>query len=215
MTATPATLIRRAVRADAAQVTRLLTGAFYDSEPIAHWLVPDGNDRRNVYTDYFAIFVDHGLRYGFIDLADDDSGALTGAALWYPHTEPVPGPAGYRDRLYAACGPWIDRFLMLDASFTEHHPPGAHHHLGYLAVHPGRQRTGIGSDLLRHHHARLDADRLPAYLEASNGDNYQLYTRHGYRTTGPVQLPDRGPLWWPMWRGPATDRQTTTAHRSI
>jgi GNAT superfamily N-acetyltransferase len=69
-----------------------------------------------------------------------------------------------------------------------------------LAVHPHHQRQGLGSALLRAHHATLDQAGLPAYLEASGTRGRALSLRHGYTDTGrPVQLPG-GPAMYPMWR---------------
>jgi predicted N-acetyltransferase YhbS len=80
-----------------------------------------------------------------------------------------------------------------------------HHYLAFLGVAPELQGHGIGSGLLNHHHARLDAQGLPAYLEASTERSRDLYLRHGYTLTGdaPLVLPDNGPPIWPMWREPA------------
>ena len=57
--------------------------------------------------------------------------------------------------------------------------------------------------MLAHHHAALDQEVVPAYLEAADLRNRDLYLRHGYVDHGPpIQLPD-GPRMYPMWRQPA------------
>jgi GNAT superfamily N-acetyltransferase len=198
--------IRQATRDDADHITRLLAEAFHDG-PVADWLVPDEGARRRVYLDYFAIFVDDALRRGFIHATAD----LTGVALWYPRIEPLPEPVNYDARLAAACGRWLDRFLLLDAAFNKIHPAWPHHYLAFLAVTPKRQGVGIGGALLRHQHAALAALGLPAYLEASNARNRNLYLRHGYQASGPVPLPDNGPPIWPMRYDPPTPSRPAAA----
>jgi ribosomal protein S18 acetylase RimI-like enzyme len=92
---------------------------------------------------------------------------------------------------------------MLD----QHHPTGIpHHHLAILAVHPDRQRRGIGTALLDAHHATLEEEGTPAYLEASSPRARDLYLTHGYtlQPGAPFYLPDDGPPLWPMWREPKT-----------
>jgi GNAT superfamily N-acetyltransferase len=73
-----------------------------------------------------------------------------------------------------------------------------------LAVRPGQQGQGTGSMLLAAHHAALDRDRIPAYLEAASQRSRDLYLRHGYQPWpgAPYHLPGGGPPMWPMWRDP-------------
>jgi hypothetical protein len=47
-----------------------------------------------------------------------------------------------------------------------------------------------------------DQQRLPAFLEASNARNRQLYVRHGFQELAPLALPADGPTLYPMWREP-------------
>lgn len=77
-----------------------------------------------------------------------------------------------------------------------------HHHLALLAVEPSFQGRGLGSALLRHHHASLDGAGTAAYLEASSPADCDLYARHGYELRETFALPD-GTLFLPMWRLPA------------
>jgi GNAT superfamily N-acetyltransferase len=118
-------------------------------------------------------------------------------AVWFPYTSPLPAPHDYDRRLAAATGAWEERFRTLDELSEQNHPAAPHHHLAFLAVHPDRQNEGLGTALLRHQHARLAG--LPAYLEASDPRNRDLYARHGYQAREPFALPD-GALFWPMWR---------------
>ncbi|MFF5173077.1 GNAT family N-acetyltransferase [Micromonospora sp. NPDC000089] len=179
-------------------VAELIAAAF---EPLAvtAWLVPDDAKRRAVLADDFEILVEHAMRHGVVHGTADRSGV----AVWLPQVgEPAPLPADYDERVAAACGEWTPRFRLLDELFEANHPHAPHHHLAFLAVAPGRQGRGTGTALLRHHHAALDAEGLPGYLEASSDGSRALYARHGYVPSEPFRLPDGTPFH-PMWRAPA------------
>jgi len=196
------TTIRCAQPEDRDQITRLIDLAFFDLDA-NRLLVPDTAQRSRVMQRYFDIHVDHALRHGaWVDLALADDGALVGAALWYVSGDP--GPTDYDQRLANAVGPdRLDRFHTFDAQLHEHTPTTPHDYLGFLAVDPTRQRSGIGGQLLHEHHKRMDIRRRPTYLVASNSDSARLYQRHGYRPLpdGHAQLvlPNGGRMWR-MWR---------------
>ncbi len=186
------------VRADAAEagmVADLIGEAFLRLEP-SQWLVPDMDERARVLPANFRIYVDLAMDHGEVHVTADRSGA----AVWFPRDRPLPEPEDYESRLAAACGKWVDRFRVLDALFAAHHPSQPHHHLAHLAVRPERHGQGIGSALLRHHHAFLDRHGMAAYLEASDPRSRDLYLRHGYEPRGePFTVPSGAPFW-PMWR---------------
>ncbi|ABP54211.1 GNAT family N-acetyltransferase [Salinispora tropica] len=163
------------------------------------WLVPDEGKREAVLAGQFEIMVDHAMRHGLVFGTAD----LVGVAVWFPSigADPAPPPRDYDARLAAVCGEWTDRFVHLDKLFAANHPHADHHHLAFLAVRPDRQGRGVGTTLLRHHHAWLDANRMPGYLEASSEITARLYAQHGYQAREPFRLPDGAPFW-PMWRDP-------------
>ena len=221
--------IRAATASDADAVSTILAEAFLYS-PVGDWLIPDPDTRRHVYQDYFRIHVDHTIAHGTLDLTtnktsvnetsvnetsidetsiDEASVDETGvdgiaAALWFPRGQRPPDPDDYDERLAAACGVWLHRFQVIDAILNEQHPDTPHHYLAFLGVVPRRQGQGIGSGLLDHYHACLDAENLSAFLEASTERSRDLYLRHGYvlAANAPLTLPEDGPPLWPMWREP-------------
>lgn len=190
----PDVAIRYATAEHADEVAALLATVAH-AGATARWLVPDPVDRRQQANTYFAAVVRRTLAdpHGQIQISADH----TAAAVWYVHPEPTrrrwapPGlaPAAVR------------RFRLLDRLRADRHPHQAHHHLGYLAVHPDQRHHGVGSALLNHHHANLDIAGVPAYAEAGDPAELDFYLRHGYVTEGPLQVPD-GPCLWPMWREP-------------
>jgi len=193
-----AVAIRTATLADADLIAATLVDAFLDT-PDARWLIPDRRARMEVYRQFCSALVGHTLSHAIIDIAADGDGV----ALWHPHTGVPLGTSGSDPLAAMTGGPHAGRFRQLEATFADHHPRAAHHYLAYLAVAPARQRRGIGSALLAHHHATLDADAVPAYLVAVSPESRDLYRRHGYQPHGEVfHLPDDGPPMFPMWRAP-------------
>jgi GNAT superfamily N-acetyltransferase len=194
-------VIRDVAPVDTDEITGLVAAAMWDG-PVARWLVADPAVRRSESPGYFEIFVEHAVRYGEVyATADADTGDLAGVALWFPFTSLIPPPAEYEPRLRKAAGPALERARALDAAIEESHPVEPHHYLAFLAVHPQKQNRGIGSALLDRHHARIDRAGIPAYLEANDPRNRDLYLRHGYRVRSVIDLPD-GPPLWTMWRQP-------------
>ena len=84
----------------------------------------------------------------------------------------------------------------------ERHPKKPHWYLFAIGVEPERQGRGIGSALLRVVLERCDADRAPAYLEASTETNARLYERHGFAVTEEFRMASDAPPVWLMWREP-------------
>ena len=187
--------------ADAGVLADVIAEAFYPLPP-SRWLLPDAAVRRQIFPRYFRIFVHDALARGRVYTTP----GRTAAALWLPvRADQASPPPAYDVALAAATGAWVTRFRTFDTALDQHHPAGtAHHHLALLAVRPGQQSQGTGSLLLAAHHAALDRDRIPAYLEAASQRSRDLYRRHGYQPWpgAPFHLPGGGPPMWPMWRDP-------------
>ena len=179
-------------------LSQVIADAFFDLA-VSRWLIPDSAARCRIFPGYFRLYVDHALADGLVctTLTQD------AVALWLPNGEKsARPPKDYDERLAAVTGPWIDRFRAFDQALEDRHPAGyAHHHLAILAVRPDRQGYGVGSALMRAHHAVLDRDHIPAYLEASDLRTRRLYLAHGYEACGgPIFLPDA--VMFPMLRQP-------------
>src|SRR5262249_42138699 len=155
--------------ADLGPVTAALAEAFLHGD-LADWLIPDVDTRRAVYAQYFRLFAKHFLTYGIVEVTED----IEAVALWWPVGDDgldleIPN---YDERLASITGTAVGRFVALDMAMHAHHPSGsAHEHLAFLAVNPDRQRQGLGTALLQHRHRMLDADGMPAFLEATGVNN--------------------------------------------
>jgi len=197
--------------ADADVAAAIIAGAFQHLGA-CRYLVPDERARITVLTNVFSIQARQALTHGTVYLAarssspDDCLDGSVGAAVWFTNGLDLPEPDDYDARLKEAAGPYTDRFQQLDLLFATHHPHHRRHaYLAFLAVLPTHQNTGIGGDLLRAHHAHLDALGVPAYLEAADPRSHPLYARHHYRP--PLQVDPQFSLaedavFTRLWREP-------------
>jgi GNAT superfamily N-acetyltransferase len=188
----------RAGQADIGVLSLVIAEAFF-SLTVCRWLIPDGPARRAAFPGYFRLYVEHAITDGLVETTRDRAAA----ALWIPGDGRGTAPDGYTEQLAALTGQHLGNFLTFDEQLDRHHPAGTyHHHLAILAVRPDRQGQGIGTALLHAHHAVLDDQGTPAYLEASDDHTRSLYLDHGYTDQGgPIGLAD-GVRMYPMWREP-------------
>jgi GNAT superfamily N-acetyltransferase len=193
-------VIIRADDADTDVLSQVIADAFLDLAP-CRWLIADPAARRSILPAYFRMYVEHAQADGLIFTTLDRAAA----ALWIPGDGPAAPPDEYAGRLAAITGQHLGNFLAFDEQLDRHHPAGTfHHHLAILAVRPDRQGQGTGTALLHAHHATLDDQGVPAYLEASDERTRRLYLAHGYADRDdPIELAD-GARMYPMWREPHT-----------
>jgi ribosomal protein S18 acetylase RimI-like enzyme len=196
------TSIRRATLADAPRLAQTLASAFGD-DPVIAWIFPDQQRRRAVLAAFMEFRL-HNLAFPHDQVWTTTDEAAT--AVWLPPPGRWQLPLPQRLRLL----PGLVRFLGLRTASIlaglermearhPHKPP--HWYLFILGTEQAAQGQGLGSALLAHMLARVDADQLPAYLESSSERNLALYRRHGFEVTSKVAIPD-GPTIWPMWRQP-------------
>jgi GNAT superfamily N-acetyltransferase len=196
--------------ADAAVLSQVIAEAFHDLPP-AQWLIPDPLIRRKIFPAYFRIVVDHAMAAGLVHTTVDRAAV----ALWLPVGKDHPDSPGddYEGRLAEVTGLWAGRFQTFDAELARHHPTGtAHHHLAILAVHPDNQGQGIGTALLRAHHAILDQTGTPPTSKPPARATALYICATVTPTPGPFHLPDGGPSMWPMTRSaswPLPKRRTS------
>lgn len=191
--------VRRASLVDADRVASTLDVAFRD-DPISVWLFPDSADRERLHRGFMRLFVDLALKTGEVYVAGD----ALGVSVWFPVDPAEQHDDGdFVERAGAYCGAYEWRFRQLLRTMQLHHPTGEPHlYLNFLAVQPAQQGRGVGAAMLRHRFRQLDADGLPAYLEASTPRSAALYAREGFGRSGALTLPEDGPELIPMWRKP-------------
>ena len=195
--------VRKMTGADVQPIARTLAQAFYD-DPHFSWIVRDDARRMLALERGFSTFV------GRVWLRPDEGYTherLIGAALWMP---PDTWHTGLLAQLLLL--PAVVRNLRADTprllralTFIEKkHPREPRHwYLPIIGIVPAWQGRGYGAALLRPVLERCDADRVPAYLEASRARNVELYRRHGFETVEECRYAKDGPPLWRMWREPS------------
>ncbi len=194
--------VRPATPGDVDRLTRTLAAAFADDPLFCHLLPPGVRARNERVRRVFAVDGARSLAYGGLwTSADADA-----AGVWFPpgHWRPTSRedlrelPAWLR-----IGGRRMQYFQQVRSAMYAHHrelPP--HWYLLYLGTRPERQGRGLGGALLQAVLDRCDAERVPAYLEATCERNVPLYRRHGFVEQGTLAMPPGCPPMTPMWRDP-------------
>lgn len=183
-------------------MARTLAQAFYD-DPHMCWIVRDDSKRmlrleRGFETYLTRIWLKHDECY-----AHD---RLIGAAVWMPpgtwHMSPL-AQLRLLPAVARALRLDLPRLLRVTTMMEKKHPrEHSHWYLPMIGVAPGWQGRGFGAALLRPILDRCDAERRPAYLEASTPRNRALYERHGFEVVEECRCAPDAPPLWRMWRKP-------------
>lgn len=195
-------VVREGRTADVEAAARVLGTAFADYAWTRHTVAADGHHERLVAS--YAVVLEHlVLPHGSLWLAEDDRGAVVGAAGWLrPDSDPPPEAlAEVGARVQQLRGDRAAPAAAAEELVGRHAATYPHWYLGTLGVHPDARGRGVGSALLRPALEAADSDGVPARLETSSRRNVALYERHGFRTTAEVAVPE-GPRCWIMERRP-------------
>ena len=189
-----------------APASHVLARAF-DDDPVFRYLYPGARRRRWASRGFLRALARDGLPYGEVWTALDD-GTVVGAAGWLPEGAFPPSRWRSLRLLLGSAGALLTPRTLRDGlrylSETERlHPGGPHWYLAVIGVEPARQGEGIGGQLLDVVLDRLDADRVPAYLETSTAANVAWYHHHGFEVQHEITPAPSGPPLWTMWREPA------------
>ena len=192
---------RVATEQDLDDVTETLTAAF-ERDPLWGWAFPD----RERLASWWRFHISSALRYPSIWTTDDHSAA----AVWIPPggvelTEEEEGRV--ESILSDLVGPRAAEVLELLDRFERTHPHDVpHYYLSLLGTHPDHRGKGLGMALLAEGLARIDTERMPAYLESSNSANDHRYERLGFERIGEFTRPDEAVTVSTMWRQPVAGR---------
>lgn len=192
MSAPPGVRLARDDEKDIA--SRVLTDAFVDEDGLNYWLKQGASKTRARKSFFDAAVRDvvHANRQLY--LAEDGAAPL-GAAIWLNPGDKAFDLPPLRELmltplLFGVAGvKGMRRATALGRQLATLHPSVPHAHLVFLGVAPEAQGRGVGSAILKHTLAPLDAAGIPAYLEASTERNVALYQRHGFFISGEFKLP--------------------------
>ncbi len=190
---------RAATSADVHVVAACLASAFYEDPVWGLWAFPDERSRAQHLYEFMRAFVLAGVRYPWVRITDN----AAAVAIWLPPEKAEMTPQEERAfaRLLAVLlGTRAREVQALFERFGEHHPQDPpHYYLSLWATRRDYAGRGLGTMLIRDNLARIDAERMPAYLESTNPANIPRYEALGFRPRnefGPVG----GPVITTMWR---------------
>jgi GNAT superfamily N-acetyltransferase len=165
---------------DRARAISTIVSAFLD-DPVERWVFGDGYRMR--FPAFVAAFAGDAFEQGTVwRLGDFQAVAMWLAPNVQPDEEQVVSV------LTEAVAPQRqeDLFDVLE-QMAQAHPTYPHWYLPWLGVENKYQGSGLGGRLLQHCLTRVDADRMPAYLESPNPRNVPFYERHGFKVTAVAQ----------------------------
>ena len=193
--------IRKMKLEEVEPVAQALARAFLE-DPHFRWIIRDDAKRLARMERGFATFI------GRIWLPHDEGYVherLIGAALWMPpgtwHLSPL-AQLRLLPAIVASARGNTPRLLRATTWMEKRHPRERHWYLPAIGIAPAWQGRGYGAALLAPMLERCDAERVPAYLEASTPRNRALYERHGFELVEEGRYADDAPPLWRMWREP-------------
>ena len=81
--------------------------------------------------------------------------------------------------------------------------PMPHYYLFLTGVDPRQQRQGVSTALLGHKLRRIDAERMPVYLETQSASNVEIYEKLGFVVVDKQPFPLQSNIFnWGMLRQP-------------
>lgn len=174
----------------------IISDSFSD-DPVNNWVF-GGEGGMSAY--YTLIADKLYLRRGYGHVIGVDAGAM-----WLPPGIPREIPAWRSLDIGATmirhCG--LRRLvngLRVDAHLCNRKPTEPHYYLFAIGARQGCQGKGLGGRLMAAGLERVDADRMPAYLENSKESNLPFYRRFGFEVTEKVVPAPGCPPLWLMWR---------------
>jgi ribosomal protein S18 acetylase RimI-like enzyme len=202
LTPSGAGAVRKASEKDLPQLADALARAFHDDPGFSH-LLPDSDGRTERLRLFFETeLASVGIPQGLAWTTEE----VVGGAIWLPPDAwRVPVTTTVRElppmaRVFGRRLALAFRSRLLMEGRHPRHP--RHNYLAMMGVAPEWQGRGLGTALMSPALEGLDADRVPAYLEASSPRSRELYRRNGFEVTGEFNLPSAGPPLWQMWREP-------------
>jgi ribosomal protein S18 acetylase RimI-like enzyme len=198
----PVRLAEGQVAASGAVLARALA-----NDPFFTYVLSDPVERERLMSPFMTAWTRYGLLFGEVDVT---AGSVEGSAIWLP-PGPVIRTAERRERagLTAVVSAFsegararFDAVVQYFARVRETVQTVPHWYLFFIGVEPARQGLGLGSLLLRAGLSRVDQDGVECQLITEEPRNLPLYQRHGFEIAVEGDVPDGGPHFWSMRRGP-------------
>jgi ribosomal protein S18 acetylase RimI-like enzyme len=205
----PDPTIRQLRERELGPTTAMLARAFMEA-PLTQVLAPDRARRDAASRWLFGSHLRYARRWGEAWAAVGPGRAITGASIWWAPEYVEPDDerseeSGLADGLLVVGPTAWGQLAELGRAMSELHQrsaPDVHWYLAVLGVDPSARGHGLAGQILSPMLDRLDAERLPAYLETGNPQNLTYYPRYGFEVVGEVEIPGVGLTFWGMRREP-------------
>jgi GNAT superfamily N-acetyltransferase len=187
----------------------MLVRAFVES-PLTGVMAPDPASRDAASRWLLGSNLRYGVRYGEVWVALSPRRVVQGAAIWWAPEYVDPDDerseqSGLADGLLVVGPTAWSRLVELSTHMAELHHHAMqepHWYLAVIGVEPSAQGQGIAGKLLQPMLDRLDAAKMPAYLETGLPRNVAYYPRFGFGVAGQFTLTSTGTTFWGMRRDP-------------
>lgn len=194
----------RLEKSQAGPASEVLARAFTDDPALIRFVTGPGK-RVELLRSMFRMVFFHAVAHGEVYAV---SPGMEGIAVWLPSG--VPGitlwealRGGGLTLLFKGGIEFLGK-MKQDEDFAHELrrrlAPTPHWYLAVLGVDTEFQGRGCASRLLRPMLARLDAEKLPAYLETSTGEYVAMYRHFGFKVLQQAVLPGSGAEIWAMLR---------------
>lgn len=180
--------IRLANHTDLEAATKVLASAFADYA-WTRWVLPTDRYQERL-EEIQGLYLTYAFENGIV-VVDDQVRAV---AAFLPPNAPAPSDA-LQQRIAELHGSRLEALISLDLPQT----PEKSWTLETVGVGPAFQGLGLGTAVLSHALAHIDAQDAGVALETSDGRNVRLYERLGFKTTEVTTIPD-GPVVFSMAR---------------
>jgi len=194
----------RLEKGQAGQAGEVLARAFND-DPALIRFVTEPRKRVELLRSMFRMVLYHAVRHGEVYAVSPN---MEGIAIWLPSGVSDIGfwemlRGGGLTLLFKGGREFLSK-MKQDEDFAHQLrrrlAPTPHWYLAVLGVAPQSQGKGCASRLLKPMLARLDAEKLPAYLETSTEEYVALYRHFGFKLLQEAVMPGSGTKMWVMLR---------------
>lgn len=193
------------------EAAELLADAFFD-DPLSQYIIPDESKRRHGITRMMARCLHYGMLYGHVETTEE----MEGLAVWIkPKYMDFNFIRTVRSGLIFVS--WLlgrsamQRFSKANKVADRLHAKYAaesHWYLFVLAAKSGCQRRGVGTALMQHGLARIDAEGLPCYLETNTEKNVGYYLGQGFEMVEHDSIGEGNLGFWAFLRDPKSPKNS-------
>ncbi len=167
----------------------------FSTDPVMRWFYPESRAYLDAFPSFARAFGGRAFEHGTAFVADE----FAGAAFWLPLGVESDSEAIAKAMFGSLGAERLESMAPMMEDMERFHTKEPHWYLPVIGVDPAHQGKGIGSALLQHTLALVDADGVAAYLESSSPKNVPLYQRFGFEVIGEIQHAD-SPTFYPMLR---------------